>query len=213
MQCAYHPDREPIGACVSCGRLICVECKALLGGKMYCTPCADKIFVQDKAEPTRTEKAEPAIRQQPAATVQPAPSTPEVVIRVESPATVSKPEPSAQAVNNSGQGSASVLPTELKGWSWGAFTLHWIWGIGNQVWIAFLVLVLNIIWAIVLGIKGREWAWQSKKWDSIEHFKKTQRTWDKWGKILFIIAIVISVLYFIVAMVLVATGIGTFSFK
>ncbi len=52
MQCGYHPDREPVGACVSCGRLICMECKALLGGKMYCTPCADKIFVQNKGEAT-----------------------------------------------------------------------------------------------------------------------------------------------------------------
>ncbi len=206
MQCAYHPDREPSGACVSCGRLICIECKALLGGKIYCTPCADKIFVQD-----RVERSEPATRQQPAITAQPATSTPEVIIRVESPATASKPEPSAQAINNSGQGSASVLPTELKGWSWGGFALTWIWGIGNQVWLAFIAFVLGFIWAIVLGIKGREWAWQSKKWDSIEHFKKTQRTWDKWGKILFIIAIVIGILYAIIAIVLVATGIGEFS--
>lgn len=213
MQCAYHPDREPIGACVSCGRLICIECKALLGGKMYCTPCADKIFVQDRAEPTKVERAEPAIRQQPATTAQPAPSTPEVIIRVEPQSTVSKSESSAQAVNNSGQGSASVLPTELKGWSWGAFSLNWIWGIGNQVWIAFVVLVLGFIWAIVLGIKGREWAWQGKRWDSVEHFKRTQRTWDKWGKGLFIAAIVIGIIYAIIAIVIVALGIGEFSFK
>ena len=109
MQCAYHPDREPIGACVSCGRLICIECKALLGGKIYCTPCADKIFVQDRAEPAKVERAEPTTRQQPATTAQPATSTPEVVIRVESPA-AAKPEPSARAINDSGQGSASVLP-------------------------------------------------------------------------------------------------------
>ena len=33
--------------------------------------------------------------------------------------------------NTSGQGKASVLPAELKGWNWGAFFLHVIWGIGN----------------------------------------------------------------------------------
>ena len=60
MQCAYHPDREPVGACVACGRLICVECKALLGGKIYCTPCADKIFVHEKTEPAKPDKAEPS---------------------------------------------------------------------------------------------------------------------------------------------------------
>ena len=33
--------------------------------------------------------------------------------------------------NTSGQGKAAVLPAELKGWNWGAFFLHVIWGIGN----------------------------------------------------------------------------------
>jgi hypothetical protein len=65
MQCAYHPDREPVGACVACGRLICVECKALLGGKIYCSPCADKIFVHEKTEPAKPERAESSARQQP----------------------------------------------------------------------------------------------------------------------------------------------------
>ena len=35
--------------------------------------------------------------------------------------------------------------------------------------------------SIVLGIKGNEWAWTNKKWDSIEHFKRTQRTWGMVG--------------------------------
>lgn len=59
MRCAYHPDREPIGACVECGRLICVECKATLGGRMYCTPCADRKFVAKGTEPAVTPPAPP----------------------------------------------------------------------------------------------------------------------------------------------------------
>ena len=208
MQCAYHPDREPFGACVSCGRLICVECTALLGGRLYCSPCADRIFVQGRLEPTKAARAEPGIQQQPATVVQPASGTPEVVKRVEPQTKISKPEPSAPAINNSGQGSASSIPSELKGWSWGAFALTWIWGIGNRVWIAFLVLGLSFIWAIVLGIKGREWAWQSGKWDSVEQFRKTQSAWDKWGKVLFIAGIIIGVIYVIFMIVAVAAGIG-----
>ena len=50
MNCAYHSDREPIGACISCGRLVCIECKTLVGGKIYCNPCAEQIFVQHKVE-------------------------------------------------------------------------------------------------------------------------------------------------------------------
>ncbi len=115
----------------------------------------------------------------------------------------SKPESitASTGVNTSGQASAT-LPPELKGWNWGAFFLNWIWGIGNGVWISLIVFVLGIIWAIVLGIKGNEWAWRHKKWNSIEHFKKTQKRWSKWGVGLFIAGIVIGVLWIVVVVVL-----------
>jgi hypothetical protein len=71
MNCAYHPDRQPVGACVACGRLICVECKALLGGKMYCTPCADKIFVNKGTEPIAKTTAPPPPKRIAADTAQP----------------------------------------------------------------------------------------------------------------------------------------------
>ena len=200
MQCAYHPDREPVGACVACGRLICVECKALLGGKIYCTPCADKIFVHEKTEPAKPDRAEPSFRQQPKTEVQ-------------AQIVTAKSEPTFQAASNtSGQGAASVLPDELKGWNWGAFFLSWIWGIGNNVWIALIAFILSWIWSIVLGIKGNEWAWQHKKWDSIDHFKSTQRKWKRWGVGLFIVGIVLGIIYAIIAVVIVATGMGEFSF-
>lgn len=42
MKCSYHPDVDAVGACINCGRLICAECKTVVGGKIYCNPCADK---------------------------------------------------------------------------------------------------------------------------------------------------------------------------
>ncbi len=85
--------------------------------------------------------------------------------------------------NTSGQGSLLQIPYEIRGWSWGAFFLTWIWGIFNGVWLSLLVFVPYIGWvmAIVLGIKGKEWAWENKRWDSIEHFKRIQRSWAIWG--------------------------------
>jgi hypothetical protein len=84
-------------------------------------------------------------------------------------------------LNTSGQGFSAIVPPELQGWNWGAFLLTWIWGIGNKVWLALLALIpipiAGLAVAIVLGVKGNEWAWQSKKWDSIEQFRRTQRTW------------------------------------
>lgn len=91
-------------------------------------------------------------------------------------------------VNNSGGGKDIDLPAGITGWSWGAFLWNWIWGIFNGTWIALLTLVpyVGFIMAIYLGIKGREMAWRNKRWDSIEHFNRVQRSWSKWGLILFV---------------------------
>jgi hypothetical protein len=88
-------------------------------------------------------------------------------------------------INTSGQGYSAIVPTELIGWNWGAFSLTWLWGMSNRVWISLLALIpfplISIAMMIILGIKGSEWAWQYKKWDSIEQFQKSQRKWKIWG--------------------------------
>jgi Cytochrome oxidase complex assembly protein 1 len=85
------------------------------------------------------------------------------------------------------------LPDELDRWNWGAFLLNWIWGIGNNTFIALLALVpgVGLIMIFVLGAKGNRWAWQNGRWDSIEHFKRVQRAWAKWAVIVWIGAIVL----------------------
>ena len=35
--------------------------------------------------------------------------------------------------------------------------------------------------AIVLGFKGREWAWKNKKWRDIDHFRAVQKRWSMWA--------------------------------
>jgi hypothetical protein len=93
--------------------------------------------------------------------------------------------------NTSGQGESAIVPEEVKGWSWAGFGLTWIWGVFNGVLISLLALIpgFALIWAIVLGVKGREWAWRNKKWDSVEHFKNTQRPWDIAGIVVFAIGV------------------------
>ncbi|MGD8926393.1 MAG: cytochrome c oxidase assembly factor Coa1 family protein [Thioalkalispiraceae bacterium] len=82
--------------------------------------------------------------------------------------------------NTSGQGKQSAVPNEICGWNWGAFLLNWIWGLGNSTYIALLMFVplVNLIMPFVLGAKGNAWAWQNRKWTSIEAFKREQRTWS-----------------------------------
>jgi hypothetical protein len=85
--------------------------------------------------------------------------------------------------NTSGSGDASVVPAEIDRWNWGAFLLNWIWGVGNNTFIALLMFVpfVNVVMLLVLGAKGSAWAWCNKRWESTEAFKSTQRKWALWG--------------------------------
>ena len=91
--------------------------------------------------------------------------------------------------NTSGQGKNAIIPPEIKGWNWGAFFLNFFWSIGNRVYIGLLAIIpcINIIILIILGIYGNKWAWQNRKWDSIEHFRTVQKSWAKWGLVCFIV--------------------------
>jgi hypothetical protein len=96
--------------------------------------------------------------------------------------------------NTSGQGRLATIPEEVRGWNWGAFFLNWIWGIGNSVWIALLALLPfgNIIMPIVLGVKGNEWAWRNRKWDSVAHFNRVQRIWAILGVVLVVFPFILA---------------------
>lgn len=101
--------------------------------------------------------------------------------------------------NTSGQGKLTVVPQEIKGWNWGAFLLGLIWGAGNNVWWSLLILIpyFDIVWIFVMGVKGSEWAWKSKRWYSIEHFKRTQKKWRDWG---IGITVIFALIVFIIAL-------------
>jgi hypothetical protein len=81
-----------------------------------------------------------------------------------------------------------AVPAEIDRWNWGAFLLNWIWGVGNNTFIALLVLVplVGLIMPFVLGAKGSGWAWRNGRWDSIEHFKRVQRRWAIWGVVIWL---------------------------
>jgi hypothetical protein len=72
-----------------------------------------------------------------------------------------------------------TIPAEIDRWNWGAFLLNWIWGVGNNTFIALLMFVpfVGLVMPFVLGAKGSRWAWRNGRWDSVEHFKRVQRLW------------------------------------
>jgi hypothetical protein len=84
-----------------------------------------------------------------------------------------------------------AMPAELDRWNWGAFLLHWIWGVGNNTFIALLMFVplVGLVMPFVLGAKGSRWAWRNGRWDSVAHFKRVQRLWAIWGVVIWLGAI------------------------
>lgn len=91
-------------------------------------------------------------------------------------------------------GSNSV-PSGIRGWSWGAFFLGPMWAARHRVWIGLfaLVPVLGIVFAILLGAKGREWAWKANRWKSVAEFNVVQRKWSIYGTTIFVLFVALSV--------------------
>lgn len=44
MKCSNHADREPVGMCVSCNKLICEDCAVKIDSKYYCKDCVSKMY-------------------------------------------------------------------------------------------------------------------------------------------------------------------------
>jgi serine/threonine-protein kinase len=123
-------------------------------------------------------------------------------------------------VNNSGCGhllDASVkVPEEIHGWNWGAFFLPGFWCLTNQVWIGLIAwtdlsmvtlpVTLGMTWpimAVILGVKGNEWAWKSRPWNSVKQFKRHQRLWAIAG---FFIVTGLLILLSLIVLMLLALG-------
>ena len=101
--------------------------------------------------------------------------------------TINRTPNSLQRQMNSSNQQNLDVPTEIKGWNWGAFIWRWLWGIFNGVyWPLVLILInfipyvgpiISLVCSIVLGINGNEWAWKGKSWSSVAEFKRVQHNW------------------------------------
>jgi hypothetical protein len=93
--------------------------------------------------------------------------------------------------NTSGMGATSTVPKEVKGWSCGAFFLGAAWGVPNKVWSSLfgLLPIACFFMPFLLGARGNEWAWQSRKWESVDHFRRSQRKWMYWGIASFVVTV------------------------
>ncbi len=209
MACFYHPDVEAVTTCIKCGQPVCTECSYVRGTHPVCRNCWDKrvsshttgtsnVPVKRKAAGKREE---PIKKKAVVADY----GLPEHRVAPVAPAGLSEVG-DMLIQNTSGQGEASKVPAEIMGWNWGAFLFNWLWGVNHRVWISLLAFIpiplVAFIISFVLGAKGNEWAWKKKEWYSIEHFRKTQRTWRNWG-----IGLVVA--YIILFLLLVIVGVSS----
>ena len=90
-----------------------------------------------------------------------------------------------------GANTPAEISRELDRWSWGAFFLNWIWGLGNGTYIALLMWVpfVNLIMIFILGARGNAWAWKNKQWRDVDHFKSVQKSWALWGLVSWVVVI------------------------
>jgi len=83
--------------------------------------------------------------------------------------------------NNSGYGSSTIVPADVKKWNWGAFWTTWIWGLANNSYYTLLAFIpyLGVLWMIACGLKGNEWAWKNRRWSNVGAFHAYQYKWSK----------------------------------
>ena len=104
-----------------------------------------------------------------------------------------KQPPRIEDVNTSGMSDMGKLPEDLNDPNWGAFFLSVWWSIFNRTYIGLLCLIpfFGFIMSIILLIKGNEWAWRNRRFESKEEFKLVQAQWAFWGVVSAIISIII----------------------
>lgn len=118
--------------------------------------------------------------------------------------------------NNSGGGANIVVPDSIKKpFNWGAFYFAWIWGICNKSYLT-LISLAAVLFSIIpffggivalglqiwFGIKGNEWAWQNKEWQSEEHFHEVQKKWAIATIICSVLSIIFVIIYALIIVVM-----------
>ncbi len=108
----------------------------------------------------------------------------------------------ATAVTTNTSGSVGPVPEEIRRLGWiCAFLLTPIWSLCHSSWLGLLAIVpcVGIVFSIMYGLNGNQYAWQSRRFESIEQFKEVQRKWALAGAIVGCLWILLNILQLVVA--------------
>ena len=114
----------------------------------------------------------------------------------------SEPEP-LYDLNTSG--TDGPLPPEIDRMTFnlGAFFGGFVWAIGNRTWvglidlIGYLLIPIMPIWRLLMGLRGSEWAWRARKWNSVAQFQRAQRLWAWVGGLILVAQLTVLVVVFV----------------
>lgn len=89
------------------------------------------------------------------------------------------------------------LPDDLEKFNFGAFFGTWLWGIKNRVYYSIFFIPLfftpcNILFALILGLKGNEWAKRNNPEIEINEFHNIQKNEAKFWAIFALLFYIIS---------------------
>lgn len=78
---------------------------------------------------------------------------------------------------------ASIVPKEILGWSWGAYTFGELWRSYHRLppFLKHNERPRGFYMPLYIFLHGREWAWRYNPYSSIDDFSAEQRSWDRWG--------------------------------
>lgn len=90
------------------------------------------------------------------------------------------------------------LPDDVKRrFNWGAFYFSWVWGLNHgaswTLWMLLLSFIpcAGLIFAVYIGQKGNQAAWDSGRFSTVEEMLACQRIWGYWALGFFLVTVAV----------------------
>jgi hypothetical protein len=98
----------------------------------------------------------------------------------------------AAGPNTSGLGPNSPAPSFARGWTFAGFAPLGLFAFvhGSALW-GVLYFLIFPVYAIYIGIQGKELAWRSRRFESEMQYAETMRAWNLWGIIFLVLDLLV----------------------
>ncbi len=118
-----------------------------------------------------------------------------------------------QLENTSGMGGGHPLPPETQNMNFAGCLPCGIFAFlnGSALWGLITIaasLVFGNLAGLILVIKGNEFAWQNRRFESRQQYRETMDAWNQWGKVWFIFSLVMAVIGFIAYIALIVWAVS-----